>query len=757
MTSLMLWKALVLATLAAAPRPGVGPTDPDPHALGHISGRVTDTTGAPLVEVRVRIVELGRSTATGADGRYAFASVPNGAYSVSFAVIGYAPQVRRVTLAGGEVSVDVTLKPSIIELSSVQVTATPTATDPLSSPQPTTVLGAEDLRTAQAPSLGETLSGLAGVHSWSTGIGIGKPVIRGLTSNRVLVLDNGQRLETQQWGDEHAPNIETADAERVEVIRGPASVLYGSDALGGVVNVIPKELPDAIDRPAFVRGSFSAAYSTNNRGPDGTLGIEGAHQGFGFRGSLTGRTSEDIRTPDYTLWNSGNRAVGGSATAGYRGTWGSLAGTFTQRNERIGLTDEDPAATPTQRMATSIGRVDLTLPLGATRLEVTTGYERSRRREFEDDTTSTVALGLLSQTYTADVHFHHAPLGRFVGMLGLSGVRNTFDKFGEETLIPQTTSKGVGVYVFEQTDIGRWNLSFGARYDYRDLDVEQDTVLGVAAQTRTYNSVTGNVGVLYHVAEPVALVLNVGRGFRAPSSFDLFANGVHEGTVAFEHGNPNLTTEKSLNTDLALRVQSGRLALEVGGFVNLIQDYIYTFPTGATDPGSGFPIFDATQGDARLTGLETSVQYHPTSSLHLQGTADYVRGQNTSTDQPLPNMPPFRATYTVRYEGVGSSGFQSPYLSVGGQSNAAQTRLDPAEAQFYQQAFGGAGYRSTSYTLVNFGAGFAVPAGRNLVHFDLTLRNAFDKRYADYLSRIKTNAPDPGMGRTLVARVTTEL
>jgi len=757
MTSLMLWKALVLATLAAAPRPVVVPTDPDPHALGRISGRVTDTTGAPLVDVRVRIVELGRSIATDADGRYALTSLPSGAYSVSFALIGYAPQVRRVTLAEGEVSLDVTLKPSIIELSSVQVTATPTATDPLSSPQPVAVLGAADLRTAQAPSLGETLSGLAGVHSWSTGIGIGKPVIRGLTANRVLVLENGQRLESQQWGDEHSPNVETADADRVEVIRGPASVLYGSDALGGVINVIPKELPDGIGQPPFTRGSVSAAYSSNNREPDATLSVEGASQGFGFRASLTGRSSENARTPDYTLWNSGNLAVGGSTSVGYRSAGASVAGTFTQRDERIELTDEDPAATPTQRMSTSVGRVDLSLPMGAARLEVTSGYERSRRREFEDATTTTVGLGLLSQTYTTDVHFHHAPVGRFTGMLGLSGVRTAFDKFGEETLIPNTTANGLGVYAFEQTDVGRWNLSFGARYDYRHLDVEQDTVIGVTAQTRTYHSVTGNIGVLYHITQPVALVLNVGRGFRAPSSFDLFSNGVHEGTVAFERGDSTLKNETSLNTDLALRIQSGRLAFEAGGFVNLIQDYIYTSPTGATDPGSGFPIFAATQGDARLVGLETSLQYHPTSFLHLQGTADYVRGQNTTTDQPLPNMPPFRATYTLRYEGGGSSGFQSPYVSVGGQSNAAQTRLDPAEAQFYQQAFGGAGYRSTSYTLVNFGAGFALPAGRNLVHFDFTLRNAFDQRYAEYLSRIKTNAPDPGMGRTLIARVTTEL
>ena len=483
----------------------------------------------------------------------------------------------------------------------------------------------------------------------------------------------------------------------------------------------------------------------------------GASEGLGFRASLTGRTSEDVQTPAYSLWNSGNVAVGGSGSVGYRGAWGSLAGTFSQRNERIGLTDEDPLATPTQRIATSVGRVDFTRPMGAARLEVTTGYERSRRREFEDDTTTTVGLGLLSQTYTADVHYHHAPLGRLRGILGFSGVHNSFDKFGEETLIPNSTGNSAGVYAFEQAEAGKWRLSFGVRYDYRDLDVATDTVLGVAAQTRTYNSVTGNVGVLYRVTQPIAVVLNVGRGFRAPSSFDLFANGVHEGTVAFERGNPALTTETSLNTDLALRVQSAKMALEVGGFVNLIQDYIYTVPSGVTDSASGFQIYDATQGDARLTGFETSVEYHPTRALHIQVTADYVLGQNTSTDQPLPNMPPFRATYSVRYEGAGSQTFQDPYISVGGQSNAAQTRLDPAERQFYDDAFGGAGYHSTAYTLVNFGAGFALQGSGRPVRFDFSLRNALNTAYADYLSRIKTNTPDPGMGRTFVARITAGL
>jgi iron complex outermembrane receptor protein len=344
----------------------------------------------------------------------------------------------------------------------------------------------------------------------------------------------------------------------------------------------------------------------------------------------------------------------------------------------------------------------------------------------------------------------------FSGLIGFSGVRNTFDKFGEETLIPPSTANNAAIYAFEQTEGARVNVSIGARYDYRKLAVDADTVLGVATQDKTWSSLTGNLGVLVHLSELAALVLNVGRGFRAPSSFDLYSNGVHEGTTAFERGNPNLTTEKSINTDVALRAQTSRVSFEVGTFLNVIQDYIYTVPSGTIDSASGFEIFDVTQGDARLTGFEAALQWHPVSYLHLQGTADYVNGQNTSTDDPLPSMPPFRATWVARLEGgPGSGSLQNPYFSISGEINGKQTRMDPAEQQFYADAFGGAGYQSRSYSLITVGAGAGWVIGAQTITVDLSLRNAFDQRYANYLSRLKTNAVDPGMGRALIARVTT--
>jgi iron complex outermembrane recepter protein len=740
--------ALAFGAFAAAPPVAATAI----RAPGEIRGIVVDSAGAPIAEARVTLLEFRRTTSTGPEGRFAFSEIAKGGYHLSVSAIGFAPVVERVTVSDTTAELRIQLKTSVVELEALQVTASPNATTLLNSPQPVSALSGQDLSLSQAPSLGETIQNLPGVRSLSTGTGIGKPVIRGLTSNRVLVVADGQRLETQQWGDEHSPNVDTEDAERIEVIRGPASVLYGSDALGGVINVVPKELPDAIGRPGFVDGSVKTAYSTNNQQPDGTVALEGAQGGFGFRTSFTGRTSNDIGTPAGDLFNSGNRSLGGTGAVGYRGSWGTVNARYSHRDEKLEIHEdpaEDPTATPLQRIGEDRAKVGVTLPFGNSRLEADAGFERNRRREFEASDATDVALGLLSKTYTANLHFHHAPIGRWAGAIGVSGLFNNFDKFGAETLIPNTDVKSGGLYIFEQAEYGRWGLSFGGRYDYRRLDADADAELGTSAERRTYNSVTGNVGVLYHLSEPTALVLNVGRGFRAPSSFDLFANGVHEGTVAFERGNPDLKTEHSINTDLAFRVQTSAIRSEIGVFANYIQNYIFSRPTTETDPESGFQIFDVSQGDARLLGVEGAFEYHPTRYLHLQGTADYTNGQNTTTDTPLPSIPPFRATYTARLEGDQIGLLESPYLSVGGESNSKQTRLDPSEAAFFAES----GYQPDGYSLLNLGAGFSIPTGRNGVQVDLSLRNVLNTSYTNFLSRYKTYALDPG--RNFTVRVST--
>lgn len=727
---------LLAAALATAPPPT------SPHAAFALRGQVTDSAGVPLAEARVIILEASRSTRTGADGRYLLSAVPDGTYGVSFSAIGYRPRVIRVTIRGADVTVNAALTPTLVELPAIQTTATPLATSALESPQPLAVLQGEALGTAQAASLGAVLNGLPGMRNYSTGSGIGKPVIRGLTSNRVLVLENGQRTESQQWGDEHAPNVETANAERIEVVRGPASVLYGSDALGGVINVVQRELPDATGQRGFVHGSVSGGYASNGTAPDGALLIEGAHGAVGFRGTVSGRSQDDIATPSGALLNSGLAMTSGSAALGVRGGWGSMALSYTRRGERVEI-HEDPAeeagATPFQRIGA--GRATLTgnFALGQARLEVDLGFEQNRRREFEAAGSDVVALGLRSRTATGNVHLHHSTGGRLAGVVGFSAMRTDVGIFGEEVLVPETTTDNAGVYAFEQLDAGRWQFSAGARYDYRRLDNSASDELGLDAGEQSWSSVTGNVGVLYRVSETVAAVGNIGRGFRAPAAFELFANGVHEGTVRYELGDPSLGNETSLNGDLALRMQGHGVQAEVGVFRNAINDYIYPDPTGAVDAESGLQIYNITQGDALLTGVEAAFDLHLTPWLHLRGGADYTRGQNTTTDQPLAFVAPLRATYSARIEWPETSTFREPYVQLGGESNARQSRVDPDDIA------------PAGYTVANFAAGTAIVIGPQQVQLDLQVHNLFDTTYRAFLSRYKRYADDAG--RSVAVRV----
>lgn len=744
--------ALVLVTFlplsparaqAPAQPPSATAKEPPAGAL-MLSGRVTDAAGMPLAQVSVAISELRRGALTDEHGRYAIPEIPAGLYRVSFQRLGYAPLVQRFMLGAGATALDVTLRESAIELPATQVTASAGATTPLTSPQPVSVLSGEALRQAQSANLGSTLELLPGLRSWSTGSGIGKPAIRGMRSDRVVIASQDLRLDHQQWGDEHGPQVETAEIDRVEVIRGPGSVLYGSDALGGVVHVIPRLLPVAFGRAPFIGGQAHGAYASGDRGREGGFALEGAAEGFGARASYTDRRGDDLRTPEGRLFNSGHAARTGSGSVGLRGTRGSLDLSYTRRLEEVRIHEdpaEDPAATPRQEIEDDHGRLAAIVPLSPrSRLEVSLGAGRNRRSEYESSDDPNVALGLTTRTWGGVVQFHHPPAGRFEGMLGVSFQRRGFDKFGEESLIPASESGEAALFAFEEAEVGRWRVALGARYDHRSLDVEDDLDLGVAAQRRQWSALSGSAGVVYRLSEPVACVASLGRGFRAPSSYDLFANGVHEGTVSYEVGDPGLGVETSLNADVGLRIQSPRLTAELGAFHNRIDDYIRTRPTGTFDSASGFEIFRTVQGDARLFGFEAALEVHAGRHLHVSLSSDYVRGDDLDTGTPLPWIPPMRALYGVRYEAGPLGGIREAHLGLRGESLARQNRLDPLDTTV------------PGYTLLHADAGCELAVAGRTVALDLGVRNLADLAHRDFMSRLKTYALSPG--RSLTMRVT---
>ena len=708
-----------------------------------ISGRTIDSTGTPVPGVRVLLTGLGRTVSTGRDGSFRFTSVPAGSYVLSFSKLGFAPATRRVIADNAAQPVDIRLAAAGIQLSAVQVTATLGATAAQESPQPTAVVEGPELRVAQSAALGETLELVPGVRSLSMTTGIGKPVIRGMTHYRVVTLDNGQRTETQAWGHDHSPNVETASAERIEVIKGPASVLYGSDALGGVINVVAPALPDALDVPRFVRGRVASAYSHNVRGGDGTLMLEGANRGFGARGSVTLRGSGDMRTPAGVLANTNNTARALDGAAGFRGGWGSISLRYTGRNERIEIFD-DPATNPGysgfQRIGTHRALLEVQAPVRGGRLQVSTGFEENLRQEFAGLAATEPDLGLFVRNWTGTAYLHHDRVAGLSGTLGISGMTSDFENRGTETLIPSSASGNAAVFAFEQADFGRWRATIGGRYDYRTLETSGNTAIQVPAQRHVFNAVTGSAGLLYRATEAVALLANVARGFRAPAAPDLFANGFHEGTRAFERGNPDLDVETSLNSEVGVRVNRENVTAEATAFVNQVKDYIYLRPFGTG--ARAYDSLQVVQGDARLAGAEARVAYQPVRFLTLQASGDFVHGQNMTAGVPLTFIPPLRIVYGARVEDpVSHHGTRTRYLSFSAETNARQTRLDPSDT-------GPAGY-----TIASLGAGVTRPTRSGAFTLDVSVRNLFDTSYRSFMSRYKEYAFGPG--RSLMVRMST--
>lgn len=717
-----------------------------PSPAGHaLSGRVVDSTGAPISGALVVIEEAHRSTSTDRTGHYMLRDVPEGVHGVSYRAIGFRPAIRRITIAGRDLEINVTLQATIVELPPIQTTATPLATSALESPQPLTVLQGDALRRANAPSIGDVLDGQPGVRSYSTGNGIAKPVIRGLSGNRVLVLDNGQRTESQQWGDEHAPNIETAAAERIEVVRGPASVLYGSDALGGVINVVPRELPDAGSGATLIRGRADAAWTSNGNMPDGSMLVEGATGALGFRGIVSGRLGEDVHAPTGPLDNTGLSMLTGSAALGWRAGWGSITGNWSRRGERLEVhedPEEAPEATPFQRVITDRALLTGNLSIGTSRLEMDLGWERNARREFESAMAGSigdVALGLRATTWTSNAHLHHAASSRVSGVVGAQWLRSEVTTSGEETLVPGSRTTNLAAYGFEQLDLGRLQLSLGARFDWRTLDNDAASALELAAGSQAWTALSGNAGLLFRLGEPAVLVFNVGRGFRAPSAFELFARGEHEGTLRYEVGDPLLDTERALNADFALRLHNEVLRGEVGVFTNRIDGYIYPDPTGEVDPESDLQVYRIVQGDATLRGVEASMEWHASPIVHLRSSIDYTWGHNRTIDQPLAFIAPLRWQGSVRLEAGQVGTIAAPWIEAGVEVNATQHRLDPEDTP------------TDGYSLVRLGAG-ATWGG---AEFTLQVHNLLDVTYRGFLSRYKRYADE--MGRSVRVGIGMEL
>ena len=702
-------------------------------AADTVSGRVVDATGQPIATAIVELPDLGRSTTTGADGTFQLA-LPPGRYTLTVRRQGFSPAVRVIDVPT-QTPLALVLAASPFRLEPITVTATRQPLAAGGSSLPASALAGDELRRAQSVSLAHVTDALPGVAAITTGAQIGKPVIRGFAGPRVLVLENGSRLEDYSWSDEDGPSVETAFARRVELIRGPASVLYGSDALGGVVNVIPDPLPQAPDGRGFTRTGFMLSGATNNTEISAGAQVEGASGLFGWRVAAIGRSSGNLTTPQEELDNTGFGAFNGEADGGWRWPSGnSLVMRVVHYGGEFKLLEANAPpgeeGGPERKAGDDRFQIIGQHPAGSWRLEAKGQLQRHSLIEMADDSTGTEseAFNLLLETAALDLLAHHRGM-----TFGVSAIGQTNDASGREPIVPDATTMSGAAFGFAQGRLGgRWSLLAGARADARHLSADQNDSLGTVAQDQTSSAWSGNVGLVFTPSAAWTVSVNLGRAWRAPTLFELFANGPHIGEARYELGDSTLDPESNRAIDAGVRWHTTGTRVELAAYHNRISDFIYVSPTALVI--DSLPVYQYVQAEAELFGGEALLEADVGKGLILSGHADAVRGTNLEAHEPLPLIPPLNgsAGLSLRHQ----AGFEV-------ESHAGPKRLNPLDIP------------TAGYTLLNLWGGGDVRLFGRPVHVDVSIRNAFNKRYRSFLSRYKTFADDPG--RNVIFRLSTGL
>jgi iron complex outermembrane receptor protein/hemoglobin/transferrin/lactoferrin receptor protein len=712
------------ASLATSQSPGQLPP-------GHVvQGSVRDETGA-LPGADVRLVEFDLATRTDETGRFRFTGVPAGRVTLGVHLQGFGSLHREIVVPLDS-SLDLRLDPDLRFAEEVVVSAAPWALKPLETAQQTAQVSAAEVRRERVASIGEALSKAPGVAFIPTGNALGTPVIRASSTNRIRVLNDGIPLNYQQFSWRHSPNVEPGFAERIELVRGPTSVLYGPDAMGGVINLIHGPLPLAADGGHVFHGELAPGFSTNADEWAGQAHLEGAFRRFGWRADLVLREAGDITTPRGPLANTDFAQTNATAMAGYSGAWGSArvrwhhwqndTGFYRPVGFRLDL--EDDLAAGDLHLATRAGVV-----------EVLVGRQRNRREAFEIPARP-ATLDLDQHTLTIRAALQHRDLGRLRGQVAVEyqGVDN---QTLVGTLVPDYATDTAAAMVFEEArfmPIGtssshRLIVSAGLRGDLQSMEATR-AALDASAD---YGAVTGAVGAVVRLNQTVALAGSLGRGWRPPTAFELYAFGVHGGVAAFQVGNPGLVEESNVNGEVSVRYQ-GRLAqASLSVYRNTFDDYIYLADSGLTE--GPLPVFVYRQADATVKGLEATLDVAPTPWLKLGLAGTLVGTRNDQTGRLLPQTPADRLLASVQVLRPGlaalrqvSVGLDAAFVGKGEVSGPDEPLGTPTSA----------------YELVDLRAGATVPAGRTNLDLSLVVRNLFDREYTDFLWSYKPYAPNPG-------------
>lgn len=739
---------------------------------GAIHGIVRDIeTGDIIMFATIRLKDTGRYRISRDDGTFQFDNLPVRQYTVVVQHIGYIPVEKDVEVVKFDtVHLHIDLTPSVLELTgTVVVTGTGRERGVSETYQPTSVLGGLEFQRKMQTTLTASLIHLPGLSQQSFGAAATQPVIRGMGGDRVLMLEDGQRTgDLSTTAADHAVAIEPVTAERVEVIRGPAGLLYGSNALGGVINVIREEIPRNL--PDRITGTLALRGESYNNGYSGGGMLNVPVGSFSIRGEISGRIADNIRTPKGVLPSTDMDGYNASAAISRITDWGYIGSSFRQYELRYGVPGEfDGELIP----GAHTGGVDVEFIRRVGRLkaihydgigwfsdiELDAHVTHYMHKEIEGETGAgrpiigaefdqlSTAVNLVAR------HIHDNGDIRTEGAVGLSVRYRDLLSVGRFTGTRSATEKVASAYAYEEFAWRNLRFQAGLRYDWTGIEpYNTDPIRSgdrlIPVTNRRFNALSGSIALLLDVFPGWKIGAGAARAFRPPAIEELYSDGPHLADFSFDIGNPQLDEELGTGLDVFLRGEMRRIKTDFNVFYNYVSNYIYYEPTGEERmvgtigeiiPFRLVPVFQARSDNAIFYGAEGKLEWIVWNNIVIDATISYVHATRTADNNPLPFIPPLNGNANLRFEG------KNLFASIGWTGAASQNRVpspipDPInegetiKPQSPTPAFNlmgaGMGYRWTQYKLLHT--------------VTLTIENATDSIWRDHLSRIKDVAPQPG-------------
>ncbi|MDD4990626.1 MAG: TonB-dependent receptor [Paludibacter sp.] len=759
-----------------------------------LKGKITDQKGESVIGATIYLPEMKTGAVTDQDGNYTLDNLPSRTLLIQVNAMGFKMIAENVDLRN-IVKKDFVLTESVVEVNEVVVTGQSGATQMVKMPTPMSIVTQKELQQQTSTNIIDAIASQPGISQITTGSGISKPVIRGLGYNRVVVVNDGVRQEGQQWGDEHGIEIDENEVNRVEILKGPASLMYGSDAMAGVISFF--------SAPILSQGNMQlnalANYQTNNGLMAYSFNFAGHKKAFVWDFRYSNKQAHAYQNKyDGYVYNSGFSEHAASGLVGISDWWGyshltlstyqltpgivegnrdSATGQFIKPIALADGTEGEGIASnadflsynhlmPYQQVQHYKAVWNNNFLIGDGSLKATIGYQQNRRQEFANILTPD-NYGLYFQLHTVnyDIHYLLPEKNGYEFSVSVNGMyQNSMNK-GSEYLVPEYRLFDAGGFLIGKKSFGKLNVSGGLRYDtrsqtgdalYLNSNGEKTTAAEPTANQRfngfrnNYKGFSGSLGATYELSENWNTKLNVSRGFRAPNISELSSNGVHEGTIRYEIGNPGLKPETSLQLDYELGYNTEHVSAKLNLFVNDINNYIFSRKLSSKLKGDSIaenvPAYKFSSGNAQIAGGEfyIDIHPHPLDWLHFENSFSYVHSQlknQSDSTKYLPFTPAAKWKSDIRVNiDKASKNLKNCFLSFG------------LEHYFKQDEIYSAYNTETmtpAYSLLNANIGSDIVLNKKTIcSLYISGTNLADIAYQSHLSRLKYAATNNVTGRT---------